>query len=265
MRMKPPALFLLLFLFSAISHAAEYSLTIQPILTEQKTKETYRALADYLSAQTGHKITLITHRNFTFYWNKMRHQRKGFDIVLDAAHFTDYRVKTQGYQVLAKLPDTVSFSIVTHEDNFVLDIDELTSKRIATMPSPSLGAMRLEELFPNPVRVPIYIYEQNTKRAVESVLSGKVDAAIIPTRLAAQYEGLNLVETTEPVPHMAISTSNKVPADVVEKIRHALLSADTTPDGVEMLSAINTSKFHPADNTTYDGYTNLLEGVFGYK
>ena len=265
MTAKLPALFLLLFLSTSISRAAEYSLTVQPIVTEQQTIEAYQPLADYLSTQTGQTITLVTHRNFTFYWNKMRHQRKGFDLVLDAAHFTDYRVKTQGYQVLAKLPDTVSFSIVTHEDNFILDIDELTSKRIATMPSPSLGAMRLEELFPNPMRVPIYIYEQNTKRAVESVLSGKTDAAIIPTRLAAHYEGLNTVATTEPVPHMALSASSNVPTDVVEKIRHALLTADTTPDGVEMLSAINNPKFLSTDNTAYDGYAKLLEGVYGYK
>ena len=256
--------FLMFFLCASISHAAEYSLTVQPILSEKQTVEAYQPLADYLSSQTGQTITLVTHRNFTFYWSKMRHQREGFDIVLDAAHFTDYRVKKQGYTVLAKLPDTVSFSIVTHEDEFYMDADELTSKRIATMPSPSLGAMRLEELYPNPMRVPLYVYERSTKIAVESVLSGKVDAAIIPTRLASTYEGLNTVETTDPVPHMAISTSPRVPAEVVVKIRQALLTADTNPEGQKMLTGINAVKFVPAENADYDGYTDLLEGVFGY-
>lgn len=264
MRARLIILFLMLFLSASISRAAEYSLTIQPILSEDKTQEAYQPLADYLSSQTGQTITLITHRNFTFYWNKMRNQQQGFDLVLDAAHFTDYRVKKQGYQVLAKLPDTVSFSIVSHEDNFYMDADELTSKRIATMPSPSLGAMRLQELYPNPMRVPIYIYERNTRRAVDSVLSGKVDAAIIPTRLVAEYSGLNTVETTEPVPHMALSASAEVPTDIVEKIRTALLTANTTPEGQKMLAAINATKFEAADSTTYDGYSKLLEGVFGY-
>ena len=258
--------FTALFLCIANSHAAEYSLTVQPILTEDKTKESYQALVDYLSEQTGQTFNLITHRNFTFYWSKMRKKRKGFDFdfVLDAAHFTDYRIKKQGYQVLAKLPDTVSFSIVTHEDNFIMDVDELTSKRIATMPSPSLGAMRLEELYPNPVRIPLYIYERNTKRAVESVIEGRVDAAIIPTRMASQYEGLNTVETTEPVPHMAVSASPEVPPEVVEKVREALIKADTTPEGQKMLGVINATKFVATDNETYDGYSDLLEGVFGY-
>ena len=252
------------FLGFSICHAAEYSLTIQPILSMNETQKAYQPLANYLSKETGHSIKLVTHRNFTFYWNKMRKKRRGFDFVLDAAHFTDYRIKKQGYQVLAKLPDTVSFSIVTHEDNFILDVDELTSKRIATMPSPSLGAMRLEELFPNPMQIPIYVYQQNTKRAVESVLSGKVAAAIIPTRMAAQYDGLNLVETTDPVPHMAVSSSPDVPPEVVKKAREALLKADTTEEGKKMLARIKADKFAATNNATYDGYTDLLKEVFGY-
>lgn len=258
-------LFSVLFLGISIGQAAEYKLAIQPIQSEKEIIKNYQPLADYLSETTGHKITISTQRNFTFYWHKMRKKRKGFDLVLDAAHFTDYRVKQQGYQVLAKLPDTVSFSIVTHEDNFILDVDELTMKRIATMPSPSLGAMRLEELFPDPVRIPNYVYELNTRVAVESVLSGKVDAAIIPTRLASTYEGLNTVETTEPVPHMAISASPDVPADVAEAIRKALVEANTTASGKAMLEKLKVDKFEPADNATYDGYADLLEGVFGYK
>ena len=120
--------------------AAEYFLAVQPILPEKELKESYQPLADYLSAETGHTITISTERNFLFYWTKMRKKEKGFDLVLDAAHFTDYRIKKQGYTVLAKLPDTVSFSIVSSEDNFILDVDELIGLRVATMPSPSLGA-----------------------------------------------------------------------------------------------------------------------------
>ena len=104
----------------------------------------------------------------------------------------------------------------------ILDVDEQTSKRIATIPAPSLGAARLEKLLPNPMRIPNYVWELNTSEAVESVLSGKVDAAIIPTRLASNYKGLNTVMTTEPVPHMAMPASPNTPADVAEKIRRHL-------------------------------------------
>ena len=251
--------------YSTESQAAEYSLAIQPILSPEVIKKNYQPLADYLSKETGHTITIKTQRNFLFYWTKMRKGKKGFDLVLDAAHFTDYRIKTQGYTVLAKLPDTVSFSIVTSEDNFILDEEELIGLRVATMPSPSLGSLRLEELFSNPMRIPIYIWESNTTVAVEKIISGKIDAAIIPTRLASTYDNLNIVLTTDPVPHMGLSASPEVPADVVEKIRLALISADTTDNGKKMLAALKVDNFVPATSETYDGYSDLLKEVFGYK
>lgn len=251
--------------YSAAGAAAEYTLAIQPILPQNELKKRFQPLASYLSHETGHTITITTQRNFLFYWTKMRKGKKGFDLVLDAAHFTDYRIKAQGYTVLAKLPDTVSFSIVTSEDNFVLDEEELIGMRVATMPSPSLGALRLEELFPNPVRKPFYIWERNTTVAVEKILSGKIDAAIIPTRLASTYNNLNIVLTTEPVPHMGLSASPDVPAEVTEKIRQALLTADSNENGKQMLSRLKINNFEPASSETYDGYSDLLKEVFGYK
>ena len=270
MKTRIVVLFTTLFLFASPGYAteiqaAEYKLAIQPILPQQELINNYQPLADYLSQATGHKITISTQRNFIFYWHKMRKGSKGFDLVLDAAHFTDYRTQNLGYTVLAKLPDTVSFSIVTKDDSFYLDIDELTSKRIATMPSPSLGAVRLEELFPNPVRIPNYVWELNTSEAVKSVLSGKVDAAIIPTRLASTYDNLNIVMTTEPVPHMAISASPYVPQRVAENIRQALIIANTTAHGKKMLSKLKMAKFEKADNETYAGCGKLLKDVYGYK
>ena len=253
------------FIFTPACQAAEYSLAIQPILPQQKLKENYQPLADYLSKVTGHSITISTQRNFLFYWTKMRRREKGFDLALDAAHFTDYRIKTQGYTLLAKLPDTVSHSIVTSEDSFIIDVDELIGLRVASMPSPSLGALRLEELFPNPMRLPNFIWETNTTVAIEKLLSGVIDAAIIPSRLASTYDNLNIVMTTEPIPHMALSASPDVPQEVAEIIRHALVNASETVDGPKMLSALKINHFEAADNATYDGYSNLLKDVFGFN
>ncbi|MBT8120039.1 MAG: phosphate/phosphite/phosphonate ABC transporter substrate-binding protein [Gammaproteobacteria bacterium] len=257
-------LFITTLCLSTALQATEYFLAVQPILPEAELKKSYQPLADYLSAETGHTISISTKRNFLFYWTKMRKREKGFDFVLDAAHFTDYRIKKQGYTVLAKLPDTVSFSIVSSEDSFILDIEELIGLRVATMPSPSLGALRLEELFTNPMRIPMYIWEINTTVAVEKLQNGELDAAIIPTRLASTYSNLNIVMTTEPVPHMGLSASPDVPQDVREKVRQALLNAHQTETGKAMLAELKTEKFDPASSETYDGYSDLLKDVFGY-
>ena len=247
------------------SHADEYHLAIQPILPQKELLNDFQPLADYLSQATGHTITIHTERNFLFYWTKMRKGREGFDLVLDAAHFTDYRIKNHGYRVLAKFPDTVSFSLVTSEDSFILEPEELIGMRVATLPSPSLGALRLEEMFPNKMRMPHFIWEFNTTVVVDKIRSGDIDAGIIPSRLASTYSDLNIILTTEPVPHMGLSASPDVPEEVASKIQSALLDADKTPEGKKMLEALRLQAFQPADANTYDGYSRLLEGVFGYS
>jgi len=245
--------------------ASEFKLAIQPILPQQQLIDNFQPLADYLSKETGHTITIVTQRNFLFYWTKMRKKKKGFDLVLDAAHLTDYRVKNFDYTVLAKMPDTVSFSLVTRNDRLIFEVNDLIGLRVATMHSPSMGSVRLEALFPNPSRIPHYVYELNTTTAIEHIMSGETDAAIIPTRLVEEHKELNIVLTTEPIPHMALSAAPTIPSEVAEKIRQALIHAGTTAHGKTMLRRLKIETFEAADNTTYDGYAELLKDAFGYE
>lgn len=248
---------------STLSFAKEYKLVIQPVLSEEDIRNNYQPLADYLMVQTGHKFIIKTHKNFFTYWERMK-KSKDFDFVLDAAHFTDFRVQRQNYTVLAKFPDTVSFTVVCGEDNLVFDMEELISKKIATMPSPGLGAIRLNSMFPNPVRLPYFVQMQNSNEAIQKVIDGEVDAAIIPTPLVRQHDDLNTILSTEPVPHMALSAASYIPSDVLGKVKQALLNANETQAGKEMLSHLNIAAFEPATNSVYHGYAELLDGVFGY-
>ncbi|MGD8934423.1 MAG: PhnD/SsuA/transferrin family substrate-binding protein, partial [Gammaproteobacteria bacterium] len=189
---------------------------------------------------------------------------KDMHFILDAAHFTDFRVQRKNYRVLVKLPDTVSFTVVTGEENFVFEMDELISKRIATMAAPGMGAVRLSSMFPNPVRLPFIIEANNSVDAVNKVIHGDVDAAIIPSPLVGNYTNLNSVVSTDPVPHMALSASPEVPDDVALAVKQALLDAPDTPQGKKMLADMNIEYFEDASAEVYAGYADLLDGVFGY-
>jgi len=240
----------------APSRAESYTFVVQPILPPAQTRKAFQPLADYLSQATGQEIRLVTAVNFLAYWARMK--RGEYDLVLDAAHFTDWRVKNMGYVVLAKIPDTVSYSLVTDESTLVLEPSELVGKRLATIGSPSLGAVRLAQMFPNPLRQPVAIEVDNSRQAIEAVLKGRAVAAIVPSPLVGAFP-LNVVTTTEPVPHIAFSASPEVPPG------EALVTAERTPAGQAMLKAINFPRFEPADAQLYDGYARLLEGVWGYR
>jgi len=255
-------LLLILTLGAASARAAPLKLVVQPILPAAQTRQVYGALASYLSQATGRRIQLVTAQNFLTYWETMK-RGDTYDLILDAAHFTDFRDERMGYKVLAKIPDTVSYSLVTRSDK-PLFTDELVGKRVATLPPPSLGAVRLSEMFPHPMRQPILVRVKDSVKAIQMVLKGEVVGAIVPTPLLNEYSNLNVVATTPPVPHIALSAAPGVDTRTREAIRRALLNANKTPQGKHMLQVLKFQRFVAADNSTYKGYGHLLKGVWGY-
>jgi len=253
----------ILLLASASIHALEeYTLIVQPIQSPKKTIESYQPLADYLSNVTGQTIKLVTARNFVSYWQTMRKGK--YDLILDAAHFTSWRIKKLKYKPLVKITSVVSFTLVTHVDNPVLGPDELIGRRLAVMASPSMGFVRLAELFPNDLRQPVIINVNNSQDAVEKIRTKKADAAIVPSRMVGGFDFLGTVEQTDQVPHMALSASPKVPADISNTIRKALIDAKNTPEGRVLLEKLVLESFDPTSSKAYGKYDRLLKGVYGY-
>lgn len=249
-------------LMGANAGAAEYSLSIQPLSSPERTLEVYQPLADYLSEQTGHNIRLVTEKNFFSYWINMRKEQP--DLVLDAAHFTDYRLKHLDYSLLAKLPEEVSYSLVTSSENLILDPRELIGRKVASLHAPGLGAIRLTDIFDNPMQQPVMVYVDDTEQALKCLAAGKVDAVIIPSRLAREQSDINIISYTQSVPAPALSASSRVPNVVQNSIKQALLSAVRTPSGRQMLEQINFSTFEAATAGAYDGYALLLQDAYTY-
>lgn len=242
-------------------------LIIQPILTEEQTQRAYLPLAEYLSKIAGKRVVIRTLPNFLAYWEIAR-QDSGYHLVLDAAHFTDYRAQKMGFKVLAKVPDTVSYSLIVGSGALVIDPIELVGRTVATPGAPSIGAARLNAMYPNPVRQPIILDSGTAEEGIQMVLKNKAQAAIVPTPLVsqqmAQGGGISVVTTTEPIPHIALSASPKLEADVREKIRAAMVNAANTEDGKKMLKGINFERFDPASEQIYTGHSNILKEYWGY-
>ncbi|MEJ2451604.1 MAG: PhnD/SsuA/transferrin family substrate-binding protein [Gammaproteobacteria bacterium] len=255
--------FLLGMISIARAEAAELNLYVQPIESVAKTEHAFQPLADYLSKKIGYTVHVRTAANFLAYWELMR-RGKGFDMVLDAAHFTDYRDQQQGYKVLAKVPDTVSFSLVTAGNLLLFDASELIGKTLASAPSPSLAGVRLAQIYPNPLRQPTLVQASNFEQALDMLKQGKIKAALVPTPMVNNDNSVNTVMTTRPVPHMAFSVSPQIDAATRKKIRDALLNANKSKPGKVMLQKLRYTRFQPANNAMYKGYENLLDGVWGF-
>lgn len=251
--------------FAAKAAEPEMILLIQPILSEERTRQVFQPLADYIGAVTGRRCRIQTLPNFLAYWDVVR--RGNYDFALDAAHFTDYRAQKMGFTILAKIPDGVSYSLIVSDDQLVFDPQELAGKRVATLGPPSIGAARLNAMYPNPVRQPVSIEVGDSEAGAALLRQRKVDAAILPTPFVSQQMGqggIAVVLTTEPIPHIALSAAPRVPKPIQESLRAALLKADRSDSGKKMLKAIGFERFDPATPEVYANQRNMLSIYWGY-
>lgn len=246
---------------------SELVLAVQPILEEGLTRKAFQPLCDYLAQATGRPCRLLTSPNFYAYWNTVR-LSTAFNLVLDAAHFTDYRVQKLGFELLAKVPDTVTYSLVTRDNELLLDAAELVGKRVATLGIPSIGAARLNGLFPNPSRQPVTIEVGGAEQGMRLLLDRKVNAAILPTPIVAQQMasagGVAVVLTTDPIPHIGLSAAPSLDANIRSALRLALLSAHNSENGRQMLKQIGFERFDPATAAVYAGQAGILKEYWGY-
>jgi len=238
-------------------------LVVQPINSKATTQAYYGPLAAYLSKRSGRPVVLKPVSNYMSFWGMARREDQ-FDLALDAAHTTSYRILAHHDHVIAKVKSRVSYSVVTSDDAIILDMEELMGKRIATLPSPGLGGIRLLNMYPNASRQPVLVIVQNAEQAIAKLRKGEVDAAIIPSPMVSEYEGLNVVEVTEQVPAPAFTVSDKVSPQTASALRTVLLQMNRDEEGRQILSAAHISGFETAGDEDYADYHQLLTGVWGY-
>jgi phosphonate transport system substrate-binding protein len=255
---------LILALLPFFCHAEgnKLSFAVQPILEKDATIRFYQPLVEYLRKETGLDIEFESSINFLTYWQKTR--RGDFDLVLDAAHFTAYRMTQLDYQPIAKVPGTVSYSLITTPDLLIFEADELIGKHVACAAPPSLGMVRLQEMFTNPLREPVIKESPSAEKAINMLENGQVVAAMVPTPLLNIYPDFNVVATTEPAPHVTFSVSPGVSTENREKLRKALLGAAKTPEGQLVLERINFPALESPAPGIYKGYEKLLMNTWGF-
>lgn len=245
--------------------AADIRLMVEPAYTPDQAAEVYKPLIDYLATATSHKVTLVTPRNYHFFWRDVR-QNVPVELMFTEAHITDYRIKRFGVEPLVRTAEKSSYTLLGSDQLQNPTLNSLVGKSITTMPSPSLGSALLLELFPNPVSQPNILSNAASWRdGVEIVFAGEADAAIVPTYLKDQYPNLLPIRTTREFPGMAISASKDLDPQVKADIKIALLKLHENPDMYNVLNELAISQFQEATAAEYDGAELMLKGFYGYQ
>jgi ABC-type phosphate/phosphonate transport system substrate-binding protein len=248
---------------SSAARAEQFDLVIQSQDHGDDALVVFAPLAEYLSDASGHRLTLRVPDNALAHWQAMG-RGDAYHLVLDEGHFTDYRVRHLDYRVLAKIAGVSGFSVVTGPATVFVEPDELYGEPVASPAPPSLAALRLTELFPDPIRAPVLVEVGSYEEGIRRVINGEVAAAVIPSRMVRKHPQLNVVMSTQQGPGMALSASPAVPPQAREVIRRAFLAAGDIDAGRRALARAGLDGFEPASAALYEGHGRLLRGTWGY-
>lgn len=252
---------------AARAEVSELVLGIAPLQSEPEIRAQFQPLCDYLAAVAQLPCRVGTRPNFITYWETIR-QGKDFNLILDEAHFTDYRAQKLQFTVLAKIPNTVTYSLIVPSAAKLQDPGRLTGRRIATLGIPSMGAAQLNGLFTKPSKQPILVEVDNAATAFALLRDDKVAAAILPTPLVRDEidrgAPFRALLSTAPLPHMGLSAAPSINPDLRQRLRQTLLEAHKNDAGRAMLAHIGIERFDPANATVYAGQGRILKEYWGY-
>jgi len=251
----------------ARAEISELVLGIAPLQSEAEIRAQFQPLCDYLAAIARLPCRVGTRPNFITYWETVR-QGKDFNLVLDEAHFTDYRAKKMKFTVLAKIPNTVTYSLIVPRTAKLNDPARLAGRRIATLGIPSMGAAQLSGLFTKPSKQPILVEVDDATAGFALLRDGNVAAAILPTPLVreeiARGAPFRALLSTAPLPHMGFSAAPAISPELRQRLRQTLLDAHKSAAGRAMLARIGIERFDPANATVYTGQGRVLKDYWGY-
>ncbi|MBE9515841.1 MAG: PhnD/SsuA/transferrin family substrate-binding protein [Proteobacteria bacterium] len=234
---------------------------------ESATRAKYQQLAKYIETQTGKHIEIVTPPNYLAYWHTVQ-DPTSYDLALDSAHFTDYRIQEYGFRLLAKQAGLQSYSVLTTSAKKISALHQLAGRVIAARDIPSMDATRLSAMFSDPSRQPRIHSIANYDDGLELLANGRIAAVVIPTQYAFELSKLNsdykILAITEPVIAGAMTASPALDPVTQRQIQRALLQAASSPMGRTALASAELANFIPGNKQQYEGYRQILAAVWSY-
>lgn len=257
--------FAFLFLLLSFSiHAEKYTLVIEPTYPLEQGKQVYEPLRKWLSKKTGETFEIVFDKNYYSYWRSANGSRTP-DFTLDASHIAAFRAEKKNYDYVATTMEPLSFHLICLDEPMDGESvqDFMVSKQIVMLPSPSLATVYFNKWFTDLFAAPSKnVTALSWQEAVEIVFDGSAEAAIVPDWMFNLYPNFASLEQSENIPGPTFMASPNVPADVVSKLKTALLQLANDEEAFDVLTELNTSGFKEVDEAEYKGLIKMLPGVY---
>ncbi|MES9943213.1 MAG: phosphate/phosphite/phosphonate ABC transporter substrate-binding protein [Candidatus Thiodiazotropha sp. 6PLUC1] len=242
-----------------------YHLAIHPLHNPKKLAEAYHPLIEYLNAEIPEAgFVLEASRDYQAYERKFRARTPEF--LLPNPWQTLEAIK-KGYKVIAMAGDANDFKgiFIVRKDSGIQSPSELKGRVVSYPSHTALAACIMPQYFLYQQGLDINqeitnVYVGSQESSIMNAYLGKSAAGATwppPWRLfqkdhPAEAAQLKLIWETPPLMNNSIMVRDDIPAALRDRVQALLLGLDETPDGRDILNAMETARFHAADDASYN-------------
>ncbi|MCW9012615.1 MAG: phosphate/phosphite/phosphonate ABC transporter substrate-binding protein [Gammaproteobacteria bacterium] len=206
-----------------------YLFTAPPRETAEKGNKVYSPIASFLTKTTGKQFIYKHQHSWAEYARDMRAGK--YDLVFDGPHFVDWRIHNIEHNIIVKIPHLLRWRVITQAGNTAINkLDDLIGEKTCAPGSPNFGMLNLFSHFRDPEKQPIHVEVKGWNNVYENVKNGTCVAGVLPKKNHEIFDKNKVytksIHTHLPYPNQAITASKRIPDNLKEKIRAALLSED---------------------------------------
>lgn len=242
-----------------------YRLAIHPLHNPAKLTQAYQPLVDYLNSRMqGARLLLEASRDYATFEGK--YQARMPELILPNPWQTLQAVKS-GYHVIAMAGEPRDFKgiFIVRRDSALQRPADLKGKAVSYPSHTALAACIMPQYF-------LHSHGINVTRDIENRYVGSQESSIMnawlgKTAAAATWptpwrafqrerpneaRQLKVIWETEALVNNSVMARDDLPPRIVEQVRTLLTGLDKSPEGKEILMAMETARFLPASDKEYD-------------
>lgn len=241
-----------------------YRLAVHPLHNPQKLHDAYQPLVDHLNRQlTGVQLVLESSRDYQAYEAKVR--QRGPEFLLPNPWQTLQAMKV-GYRVIAMAGDASDFKgiMLVRKDADIAQPADLKGQSVSYPSYTALAAAILPQAY-------LHAHGVDVRRDIQNVYVGSQESSIMHVYLKQTAAGatwpppwrqfqqehpeeaaqLRVAWETPSLVNNAVMVRDDVDAALARQVVDVLLALPQTAQGPDILASMQTARFHPANDATY--------------
>ncbi|MDH5423961.1 MAG: phosphate/phosphite/phosphonate ABC transporter substrate-binding protein [Gammaproteobacteria bacterium] len=250
---------------STLDSKPVYRFAIHPLHNPRKLTEVYQPLINQLNAKIPSvHFQVEASRDYQAYEMKFRAREAEF--LLPNPWQTLEAIKV-GYSVIAMAGNAEDFKgiFVVRNDSGIKVPTDLKGKKVSCPSPTALAACIMPHQY-------LHNHGVNVQADIEKLYVGSQESSIMNTALGSVAAGatwpppwrafqkdhpedaakLKVIWETPHLLNNSVMVRKDVPANIRDQVKQILHDLHKTPAGQELLNGMETARFHPADDGTYD-------------